>query len=355
MRLPRALGLQLSTLLWFASLVVTGCGGPALDPKPPAFEPKDQTKCGVTKSQAHPLIVEWPSADRAALEAHAKRGLVAVRYVGCEMELVPQCKVPGAYGYSALTRKRDRVSVRDVDDLYAKMPVGAARLEAALQKSGELNVSMTIVGRYEADRLGVREEELSGDCAEATHVVTALTTGAFELFAGADASAGGGVEVAGAGVGAQSRSTRESLNQDGEAASCDQSGDDDKRPPAGCGALLRVDVVPITRTARTEPPVEAALPSNPPPAAPRVAAAPGKTGSVRPPRPSGGRDQDGDGIPDDADKCPSDPEDKDGFQDEDGCPDPDNDGDRIPDARDKCPNEPETFNGSADSDGCPDG
>ncbi|HRI54541.1 MAG TPA: DUF4398 domain-containing protein, partial [Pseudomonadota bacterium] len=35
-------------------------------------------------------------------------------------------------------------------------------------------------------------------------------------------------------------------------------------------------------------------------------------------------DRDGDGLLDDVDKCPDDPEDKDGFEDEDGCPDPDN-------------------------------
>src|SRR5207248_8862565 len=63
---------------------------------------------------------------------------------------------------------------------------------------------------------------------------------------------------------------------------------------------------------------------------------------------------DGDGIPDAADKCPNEPEDKDGFQDEDGCPDPDNDQDGVPDAQDKCPNQPETKNGYQDEDGCPD-
>ncbi len=65
-------------------------------------------------------------------------------------------------------------------------------------------------------------------------------------------------------------------------------------------------------------------------------------------------DNDNDGIPDAQDKCPSDPEDRDGFQDDDGCPDLDNDGDGIPDAQDKCPNEPETRNGIDDDDGCPD-
>jgi outer membrane protein OmpA-like peptidoglycan-associated protein len=65
-------------------------------------------------------------------------------------------------------------------------------------------------------------------------------------------------------------------------------------------------------------------------------------------------DNDGDGITDKLDKCPNDPEDRDGFQDADGCPDPDNDNDGIPDSIDKCPNEPEDFDGFQDADGCPD-
>ena len=65
-------------------------------------------------------------------------------------------------------------------------------------------------------------------------------------------------------------------------------------------------------------------------------------------------DNDKDGILDVDDLCPNDPEDKDGFEDKDGCPDPDNDKDRILDVNDKCPNEPETYNGVEDEDGCPD-
>ena len=61
------------------------------------------------------------------------------------------------------------------------------------------------------------------------------------------------------------------------------------------------------------------------------------------------KDGDGDGIPDDVDRCPLDPEDKDGFQDEDGCPDPDNDNDGIVDAMDACPNNP----GPLENRGCP--
>lgn len=54
------------------------------------------------------------------------------------------------------------------------------------------------------------------------------------------------------------------------------------------------------------------------------------------------------------DKCPNQPEDIDGFEDEDGCPDLDNDKDGIADKFDKCPNDPEDVDGFEDSDGCPD-
>ncbi|MBW1757998.1 MAG: OmpA family protein [Deltaproteobacteria bacterium] len=65
-------------------------------------------------------------------------------------------------------------------------------------------------------------------------------------------------------------------------------------------------------------------------------------------------DADGDGIPDELDKCPTEAEDFDGFQDEDGCPDLDNDGDGVLDVDDKCPNDPEDMDGFEDEDGCPD-
>jgi len=65
-------------------------------------------------------------------------------------------------------------------------------------------------------------------------------------------------------------------------------------------------------------------------------------------------DNDEDLIPDRLDRCPDQPEDKDSYQDDDGCPEEDNDGDGIPDIRDHCPFKAETKNGFKDDDGCPD-
>ncbi|MFH1808361.1 MAG: OmpA family protein [Pseudomonadota bacterium] len=66
------------------------------------------------------------------------------------------------------------------------------------------------------------------------------------------------------------------------------------------------------------------------------------------------RDRDGDGFKDREDGCPDEPEDRDGFEDSDGCPEPDNDRDGVLDGVDTCPLEPEDVDGFEDADGCPD-
>ena len=65
-------------------------------------------------------------------------------------------------------------------------------------------------------------------------------------------------------------------------------------------------------------------------------------------------DRDGDGLPDASDGCPDEAEDRDGFQDENGCPDHDNDEDGVLDTADTCPNEAEDKDGFEDENGCPD-
>jgi outer membrane protein OmpA-like peptidoglycan-associated protein len=65
-------------------------------------------------------------------------------------------------------------------------------------------------------------------------------------------------------------------------------------------------------------------------------------------------DNDQDGVLDVNDGAPMDPEDRDDFEDTDGVPDPDNDRDTILDTSDQCPNEPEDRDGFEDTNGCPD-
>jgi hypothetical protein len=62
------------------------------------------------------------------------------------------------------------------------------------------------------------------------------------------------------------------------------------------------------------------------------------------------RDEDGDGIRDGEDRCVGVRETVNGYEDGDGCPEPDGDGDGVPDAIDACP---DTASDEAGRDGCP--
>lgn len=191
-----------------------------------------------------PLVVEWPAAERAALEARANAGLVAVRYEGCEMEILSGCDVDGAYAFAPLSRKQERVTIHNADELYARLPVGAASLEGKLERRGELVVDMTIVGRKQADRHVFERGELRGRCESATHVLTGLTVGAFSLLAGASTEARAGADVGKAGAGGRVLRSQELLAADGDPSACPLTPIDDE-PAAGCGALLRVEAVPL--------------------------------------------------------------------------------------------------------------
>lgn len=65
-------------------------------------------------------------------------------------------------------------------------------------------------------------------------------------------------------------------------------------------------------------------------------------------------DNDKDGIENDNDLCPDDAEDMDSFEDEDGCPEADNDKDGVADGDDMCVMDAEDKDGFEDEDGCPD-
>ncbi|MCA9540188.1 MAG: OmpA family protein [Myxococcales bacterium] len=65
-------------------------------------------------------------------------------------------------------------------------------------------------------------------------------------------------------------------------------------------------------------------------------------------------DQDDDGVLDVSDQCPLLAEDRDGFRDDDGCPDDDNDLDLLADRFDADPLGPEDWDGFEDADGIPD-
>ncbi len=235
-----------AALLVVAAVVLSACARPALDPTVPGYAPGDQTTASAARSANRPLVLEWPAADRAALEAQRAGGVVVVRYGGSEMEVLRGCRAPGAYRYVPVTPKQEGLVVRDAGELAAAMPIHTVSLEARLQHQQELDVSMTIVGLYQADGGSVAAVDLQGECAGATHVVQALAVGAFEIDATARAAVSGGVNVLGAGgISAKQDASREVVHKDGDRDACAKGGAHDASPPYACGAMVRVEVAAV--------------------------------------------------------------------------------------------------------------
>lgn len=240
------------TRAWRLAVAVTtaalgaGCASmPGGDPQVPQYAPKDQTTAHAAQSDTRPLILEWPAADRAALESQRAGGVVVVRYSGREMAVMRGCRAAARYHYVALTPKEEDVVMRSGAELAAAMPIHAARLDARIEQKQKLEVAMTIVGMYESEARAWRAVDLTGDCDGATHVIAALTVGAFELSASAESSAGAGATMLGAGIEAKRDASKEVLDRDGSKDACAKSSAGADAPPYQCGALLRVEVTPI--------------------------------------------------------------------------------------------------------------
>ena len=185
-----------------------------------------QAKCKVAASHESPLVTEWPASEKANLEAQLRSGAVVVSYSGCEMRMLSHCRVRGTYQWRRTTTSTDVVEIRNADDLYAKLPLGAVSLEGELERTGRLAVQTTVSGQMQLAEFDPRWVPADGSCQGATHVVGALSVGAFKLRSGGTLDASGSVDVQSVGA-ASGRSQREEsiVREAGVPARCEESTD----------------------------------------------------------------------------------------------------------------------------------
>jgi hypothetical protein len=205
------------------------------------------------------LVVDWSPLDRSKLEAAARHGVVPVRIDGCRARIVDTCTVKRAYAFSATSRQREVMVVRDRDELGAKLPILATRLGASFSESSALDVTMTVVGRYEAGASPIDRADLDGECGGVTHVVANVSVGAFSISTAKATSVEGSIDVVQA---ARSRE-RKRVDAAGLEEQCALARRTDDAPPEDCAIPLRVELRALsTRIARKpDPPPPAATPN----------------------------------------------------------------------------------------------
>lgn len=244
------MGLRLGLL----ALVVTGCAtGAASGPLIPET-PTLASKCRVGASQASVLVTEWNAAEKANMEAMLGGGAIAVTFSGCQLRILPNCRLPGQYGWQRTTLTSDRVEIKNDAELYTKLPLGAVSLGAELKKHGDLAVTTTVAGQARLTGMQAQMVPADPNCAEATHLVDALSVGAFVLSAGGSQSTKGNVEVAKIGGELKGNLSQSAtvLRSAGQADACANT--TDEAPALNCASPIQVFLAPIPGKAEPEGP-----------------------------------------------------------------------------------------------------
>ena len=235
-----------------ALLLLTGCAGLRRGTTPrvalPEYASPSQASCKVVGNPYQPLVVEWPAPQRAELEARMSQGVAVVRFDPCahEIQLLSQCAAPGKYRHMSVTPTTEQEQIANEDELYAKMPLGAATLEGALREAGSLAVSMTIIGRFDAQNPHLSATQLAGACQGATHVIAGGSLGAFELRKGARQQDEAGGDLFGAGAGTRTSTSHHILNQSGNVEACART--TPGHFPEECSAIINLNLAPLDGT-----------------------------------------------------------------------------------------------------------
>ncbi len=200
-------------------------------------------------SATSPLVTEWPASQKAYLEGLTSRQAVAVAYSGCELRIVDACRLPGKYAWHRTTAATDTLESQNADaTLWAKLPIGAAGLEGELARKGRLAVRTTVSGQLELEGLDAKSAATDNACTGVTHIISAVSVGAFRLLSGAGASAQGGAKAFGAGVGGSTSREETVLREAGDPATCGEGGEG---APQNCASPIQLFLQPVQGPAGT--------------------------------------------------------------------------------------------------------
>jgi formylglycine-generating enzyme required for sulfatase activity len=261
-----------------------GCGTPNVAPELPGTPDPGKVfggmQCSSVRPQTEPDLMGWDPGSRANLNRLRQDGVVAVRYVseGCnvELEVLSNCIVPGKYAYQPYTESQSK-TLKTERDLFAEIPISAARLSGQLKGNRQLRTDYELVGTASLPAGSVfKKSEIRGpkaECARATHVVSAVYLGGFAMVAGEESKLAAKATVFGAGAGDEEGKSMERIDKAGNPKACEEANKSGKENE-GCRVPLRIGLSPLEDVSVAPPvalaPVAPAFvaPGSPPQAVP---------------------------------------------------------------------------------------
>ena len=210
------------------------------------------------KNHLRPFIIEWDATDRSSFEAQAANDVLVVRYEGCDMQILEECRndsVRGSQGaYKPVewtSGALEKMDISNQGELYAKLPLSVGTLGGRVSGGEKFKMEYYVAGTRNATRDAVYREDLASNpgCEGATHFIYGFNLGAFALGSVTELNAEVGGSLYGFGAGAKTNKRSQADKQGGDLTTCKS---DTAKEVMGCKSPIRLTLRPIREGANPE-------------------------------------------------------------------------------------------------------
>jgi hypothetical protein len=169
------------------------------------------------------------------------------------MRVATTCRMAGRYVWYRTSLSSDAQDIADETSLWAKLPLGAASLSADLKSAGSLAIKTTVAGQARLEQPHPEQILVTPGCEKATHLVEAVTLGAFSLSRGASLEGKAGATVGAFDAGGSGSRKASQLRSTGDAEACGKA--TEQGPDVSCSSPIQVFLLPVPgRAAAVGPP-----------------------------------------------------------------------------------------------------
>jgi hypothetical protein len=198
-----------------------------------------------------PFIIEWDATDMSSFESYAANDIVIVRYEGCTLTVLDECRNDSIRGSQGSYRppewtsgSLEKIGITNEAELVAKLPLGAATLGTRVSGGESFHMEYFVAGTRNATRDSVYLSDIANNpgCQGATHFVYGYNLGAFALASANNLQTEVGGSYFGFSAEGKAASDYSADKRGGDLTVCRS---DSATEVSGCKAPIRLTLRPI--------------------------------------------------------------------------------------------------------------
>lgn len=228
------------------STVACGPPKPVTQPAPP---PPPQCH-DFARSSGTPLTVDMNGQEQALLQTKLEQeGVVLVHYDCNGLRVLDRCSAAGGYGYAGVAPQLEQVRIFNDQDVVINLGSGLsflATVGGGFSQFKTLDLVVMTVGSIATPINALSKRQIKGpDCMHATHYVRRAYKGGFAMTQGQATQTNAAVSLFQVGFQTSATQLQSIQRASGSMATCQAQAPGAKTAPTGCGAVVRLGLVPL--------------------------------------------------------------------------------------------------------------